>query len=40
MDVGAWDSDSFRRHVDTNLMGMVHGGGKPSCPACGGDEAA
>ena len=25
MDVAAWDTDSFRRHVDTNLMGMVHG---------------
>ena len=25
MDVTAWDSDAFRRHVDTNLMGMVHG---------------
>jgi NAD(P)-dependent dehydrogenase (short-subunit alcohol dehydrogenase family) len=25
MDVGAWDSATFRRHVDTNLMGMVHG---------------
>ncbi len=25
MDVVAWDSDTFRRHVETNLMGMVHG---------------
>jgi NAD(P)-dependent dehydrogenase (short-subunit alcohol dehydrogenase family) len=25
MDVMAWDSAVFRRHVDTNLMGMVHG---------------
>jgi NAD(P)-dependent dehydrogenase (short-subunit alcohol dehydrogenase family) len=25
MDVAAWDSDAFRRHLDTNLMGMAHG---------------
>ncbi len=25
MDVTAWDTDLFRRHVETNLMGMVHG---------------
>jgi short-subunit dehydrogenase len=25
MDVTAWDSEAFRHHVDTNLMGMVHG---------------
>ncbi len=25
MDVCAWDSDTFRRHLDTNLMGMAHG---------------
>jgi NAD(P)-dependent dehydrogenase (short-subunit alcohol dehydrogenase family) len=25
MDVAAWDTDEFRRHVDTNLIGMVHG---------------
>ena len=25
MDVTAWDSQVFRQHVDTNLMGMVHG---------------
>ena len=25
MDVTAWDSDVFRRHVDVNLMGLVHG---------------
>ena len=25
MDVTAWDSDVFRRHVDVNLMGMVYG---------------
>ena len=25
MDVTAWDTELFRRHVDTNLMGMVHG---------------
>ena len=25
MDVAAWDTDEFRRHVDTNLLGMVHG---------------
>jgi len=25
MDVTAWDTELFRRHVETNLMGMVHG---------------
>ena len=25
MDVMAWDSGAFRHHVDTNLMGLVHG---------------
>jgi len=25
MDVAAWDTEEFRRHVDTNLIGMVHG---------------
>ena len=25
MDVTAWDSEVMRRHVDTNLMGLVHG---------------
>jgi short-subunit dehydrogenase len=25
VDVSAWDSDVVRRHVDTNVMGMVHG---------------
>ncbi len=25
MDVMAWDSGAFRRHVDVNLMGLVHG---------------
>ena len=25
MDVTAWDADVFRRHVETNLMGMAHG---------------
>jgi NAD(P)-dependent dehydrogenase (short-subunit alcohol dehydrogenase family) len=25
VDVAAWDSAVFRRHVDTNLMGLVHG---------------
>ena len=25
MDVMAWDSSAFRHHVDTNLMGLVHG---------------
>lgn len=24
MDVSAWDSEEFRRHVDTNLVGMSH----------------
>jgi short-subunit dehydrogenase len=25
MSVAAWDSDLFRRHLDTNVVGMVHG---------------
>jgi NAD(P)-dependent dehydrogenase (short-subunit alcohol dehydrogenase family) len=25
MDVTAWDTELFRRHVETNLMGVVHG---------------
>jgi NAD(P)-dependent dehydrogenase (short-subunit alcohol dehydrogenase family) len=25
MDVAAWDAEKFRRHVDTNLIGMAHG---------------
>jgi len=25
MDVTAWDTAAFRRHVDVNLMGLVHG---------------
>jgi NAD(P)-dependent dehydrogenase (short-subunit alcohol dehydrogenase family) len=25
IDVTAWDTELFRRHVETNLMGMVHG---------------
>ena len=25
MDVTAWDTELFRLHVETNLMGMVHG---------------
>jgi short-subunit dehydrogenase len=25
MDVTAWDSAAYRRHVDINLMGLVHG---------------
>ena len=25
MDVMAWDSGAFRRHIDVNLMGLVHG---------------
>ena len=25
VNVAAWDSDLFRRHFDTNLMGLVHG---------------
>jgi NADP-dependent 3-hydroxy acid dehydrogenase YdfG len=25
MDVTAWDTEAYRRHVDVNLMGLVHG---------------
>jgi NADP-dependent 3-hydroxy acid dehydrogenase YdfG len=25
VNVAAWDSELFRRHFDTNLMGLVHG---------------
>jgi NAD(P)-dependent dehydrogenase (short-subunit alcohol dehydrogenase family) len=25
LDPAAWDSEQFRRHVDTNLLGMAHG---------------